>query len=115
MISHSIARYIRTSPRKIRQVINLIRGKNVADALSILAHLNKRAAGPVTKVVKSAAAGALAKSPSLSQTQLCISKIAADEGPMWKRYRAAAMGRSVKIRKRTSHIMVELDTNGTQG
>lgn len=110
MISHAIARYIRTSPRKLRQVINLIRGKSVADSMSILSNLNKRAATPVSKVVKSAAAGALRKNPSLTDTQIYISKIAADEGPMWKRYRAAAMGRGVRIRKRTAHITVELDT-----
>lgn len=112
MISRAIARYVRTSPRKLRQVINLIRGRGVTEATALLSNLNKRAAIPVSKTVRSAVANALRTSPSLSEAQLYISRIAADEGPMWKRYRAAAMGRGVKIRKRTSHITVELDVKG---
>ena len=102
--------YLRTSARKARFVIDTLRAKNVAQALVILGTLNKRAAQPVTKLVQSAVANAKQKDPALNEGRLWISKITADEGPMWKRFRAAAMGRAVKIRKRTCHITVELDT-----
>lgn len=109
MISKAKARFVRTSARKIRYVIDLIRGKDIPAAFAILANLNKRAASYVNKVLKSAVANAK-KVPNIKEENLYIAKIVADGGPMWKRYRAAAMGRATMIRKRTSHIYVELDT-----
>lgn len=107
-VTKAIARYVRISPYKVRQVINLIRGKDVTTAEAILANLNKRAAQIVNKVLKSAISNA-EHNYGMKRENLYISRIFADQGPMYKRYRAAAFGRPVMIRHRTSHITVELD------
>ena len=107
MIVNARGRFLRISPTKTRQVIDLIRGQDVTRALSILANTNKRPRYHVEKILKSAISNA--KQKGLQEDQLFISKIVADEGPMWKRYRAAAFGRATMIRKRTSHINIELD------
>lgn len=108
MITRAIAKYIRISPRKARQIIDLIRGKNVNEALAILPNINKRASSYVGDVLKSAISNAQKKS-TVDVNNLYISKIIADDGPMLKRYKAAAMGRATMIRRRMSHITVELD------
>jgi large subunit ribosomal protein L22 len=109
MVSKAIARYIRVPPKKARQIIRLIKGKNPNQALGILAHTNKRSAGYVAKVLKSAIANAGAK-PDIKQEDLYISRIIVDGGPSLKRFRPRAMGRATAILKRTSHISVELDS-----
>ena len=110
MIAKAVARHIRVSPRKVRKVIDLIRGKNVLQASDILFNINRGAKQPVEKVLKAALSNAGTKAPSAKAEDLYISKITADGGPMLKRYRAAPMGRATLIRKRTTHILVELDT-----
>jgi large subunit ribosomal protein L22 len=107
MIAQASARYMRVSPVKVRQVINLIRGKDVSTSLAILTHTNKGSTGMVTKVLDSAISNA--KQKGLSQEQLFISKIRADQGASWKRYRSAAFGRAMGILKKTTHLMIELD------
>lgn len=107
MIANAKGKFLRISPRKTRLVIDLIRGQNVKSALSILSNVNKRPRHHLEKILKSAISNALQK--GLQEDQLFISKITADEGPMWKRYRAAAFGRATMIRRRTSHINIELD------
>ncbi len=107
MVAKAIARYVRMSPRKIRYVIDHLRGKSVLEAEKILLGINKRAKYPVYKVLKSAVSNALNKNIPLEA--LYISKITADPGPIWKRWRAGTMGRAMPIRKRTAHITVELD------
>ena len=107
MIAKAQGRYIRMSPMKMRQVIDLIRGKDVAASSVILTHVNKRATRDVQKVLNSAVSNA--KQKGLNEDQLFISKIIADQGPMWKRYRAASFGRATEILKRTTHLIVELD------
>jgi large subunit ribosomal protein L22 len=107
MIVKAQGRFLRISSRKTRQVIDLIRGCDVNLALSILGNINKRPRVYIEKILKSAISNA--KQKGMQPEQLYISKIVADEGPMWKRYRAAAFGRAVRIRKRTSHIKIELD------
>lgn len=107
MIAQAKGKFLRLSPRKTRQVIDLIRGKDVTTALSILANVGNRPRHHIEKILKSAVSNAKVK--GLQQDQLFISKIVADEGPMWKRYRAAAFGRATMIRRRTSHIKIELD------
>lgn len=107
MIAQSRARYMRVSPVKVRQVINLIRGKDVSASLAILTHTDKGATKMVTKVLDSAVSNAQRK--GLSQEQLFISKIRADQGPSWKRYRSAAFGRATGILKKTTHLTIELD------
>ena len=107
MIVRAYGRYLRASPMKIKQVIDLIRGKDVRASLAILTHLNKRSSGLITKVLNSAVSSA--KQKGLNEEQLYISKITADHGPMWKRFRAAAFGRAAPILKRTTHLKIELD------
>lgn len=108
MISKAIARYIRISPRKTRQVIGLIKGKNPRKGLVILANTKKRSARCVAKVLKSAIAN-LGERPETKQEDLYISRVIVDGGPSLKRFRPRAMGRATPVLKRTSHITVELD------
>lgn len=105
MEARAIAKYVRVSPKKVRQVINLIRNKPVNEALLILRYLPKKAAKLVEKVLKSAIANA-ENNFNMDVDKLYISKICVDQGPMMKRIRPRAMGRAYLIRKRTSHITV---------
>lgn len=107
MLVKASAKFIRLSPTRLREVMNCIRGKNVTEAQGILLNISKRAKGYIQKVLKSAIANAKVK--GFNPSELCISKITADSGPIWKRFKAAAFGRAAKIRKRTSHITIELD------
>lgn len=107
MITHAKGRFLRISSMKVRQVIDLIRGKDVSSSMAILRNTNKRASKLVSKVLGSAISNA--KQKGLNEDQLFISKICADHGPMWKRHRAAAFGRATPILKRTTHLTVELD------
>ena len=95
------------SPTKLREVMNLIRGKDAIAAEGILLNIDKRAKSYIQKVLKAALANAKVK--GFNPEQLYVSKIVADVGPIWKRFKAAAFGRASKIRKRTSHITIELD------
>jgi large subunit ribosomal protein L22 len=114
MIAKAKGRHIRASSQKVRQVIDLIRGKDVPSALAILGYVEKGSRGFITKILKSAVANA--KQKGLNETQLYISKIIAIQGPSWKRFRAAAFGRATPILKRTTHMDIELDllTTGPQ-
>ncbi len=105
MDARAIARYIWISPRKARQVANLIKGKPVAEALSILRFTPKKAALPIAKVVRSAVANA-EHNFNMNPDELYIKKICVDEGPIFKRYRPRARGRADLKRRRTSHITV---------
>lgn len=97
----------RISSRKVKIVIDLIRGKNVKEALSILKYTNKAAAPIVEKLVKSAAANAT-NNHDMDETKLYISEIYANQGPTMKRIMPRAKGITNRIRKRTSHITVVL-------
>jgi large subunit ribosomal protein L22 len=99
------AKYIRISPRKVRQVTNLICQKDVNEALAILKYTPKRAAVSVAKVVKSAAANA-EHNYDLDKDKLYVASVFVNQGPTFKRYQARAMGRANIICKRTSHITV---------
>ncbi|TAN62630.1 50S ribosomal protein L22 [bacterium] len=107
MLAKASAKFIRISPTKLREVMDCVRGKTVSDAEGILFNIPKRAKDYIQKVLKSAVASAKVK--GFSAGQLYISKLTADVGPIWKRYKAAAFGRASKIRRRTSHITLELD------
>lgn len=102
------AHYTRGSTHKTRQVARLVKDRSVVEAMAILATTNKRPARILALVMKSAAANALQQHPQLTEGALRIARIVINEGPMWKRFRAVAMGRATKIRKRTSHITIEL-------
>ncbi|MGB3681151.1 MAG: 50S ribosomal protein L22 [Rubrobacteraceae bacterium] len=103
----AVAKYVRIAPRKARLVADEIRGKSYPQAVSALQFTNKRAAEIVSGVVNSAAANA-ENNNDLDPDDLFVREIRVDEGPTIKRYRARAMGRATMIRKRTSHITVEL-------
>ena len=107
MIAQAKARYLREAPMKMRQVIDLIRGKDVPSSMAILMHLNKGSTKTISKLLHSAVSNA--KQKGLAEDQLYISKIVADQGPHWKRFRAAAFGRATPILKRTTHLTIELD------
>ncbi len=108
MIAVAKGRFLRVSPRKVRSVIRLLRGMEVAKAEALLEQLPRGACRPVAKVLKSAVANAT-RDGSWSPEQLVISSVMADEGPSLKRFRAGAMGRAMMIRKKMCHLTVELD------
>jgi large subunit ribosomal protein L22 len=99
------ARYVRMTPMKCRRVVDLVRGMNVQDALDQLRFQPQAAAEPVAKVIASAAANA-ENNKQLDPATLFISSAYVDEGPTLKRFRPRAQGRAFRIRKRTSHITV---------
>lgn len=105
---HATARYIRISSRKVKVVIDLIRGKSVDEAEAILLYTPKAAAEPVLKLLRSAIANA-ENNLDLSRDNLYVAEIYANQGPTLKRYRPRARGSAFHIRKRTSHITVILD------
>ncbi|HNV24084.1 MAG TPA: 50S ribosomal protein L22 [Candidatus Omnitrophota bacterium] len=107
MIAQAQAKFIRVSPIKARQVIDLIRGKDVSSAQTILAHVNKGATKLINKVLNSAISNA--KQKGLMEEQLYISKITSDQAAVWKRYRSAPFGRATSILKKTTHLKIELD------
>ena len=107
MLVRAEAKFLRVSPTKVRQVINLIRNKDVLEAQAILANLNKRPKEFLVKILKQAIANGKVK--GFNAQQLYISKIVCDSGPMWKRFKAEAFGRTAPIVRRTSHIKIELD------
>lgn len=103
MEAKAVARYVRIAPRKVRLVVDLIRGKRVDEAIAILRHTNKAASPIVEKVLNSAIANA-EHNNQMDPKNLVISKAYVDEGPTLKRFRPRAMGRASRINKRTSHI-----------
>lgn len=107
MIAKAEAKFLRITPTKVRQVMDLIRYKDALEAQGILANLNKRPKEYLIKILKSAIANAKVK--GFNADQLYISRIICDQGATWKRFKAAAFGRASPIRKRTSHIRIELD------
>jgi large subunit ribosomal protein L22 len=114
MEARAIARHVRMSPRKVRLVVDQIRGKSVNEAYQILQFSPKAAAEPISKTLRSAVANAQYKAQDqgevLDVDDLVVAAAYVDEGPTLRRYRAAAMGRAAPIRKRTSHITVAVDT-----
>jgi large subunit ribosomal protein L22 len=107
MEARATAKYVRVSPRKARDVIDLVRGKSVPEAEAILRFTPRGAAEVVGKVVHSAAANA-EKNLRLKPETLYVSEAYVNEGPTIKRIRPRAMGRAFRINKRTSHITVGL-------
>ncbi|MGO9925402.1 MAG: 50S ribosomal protein L22 [Mycobacterium sp.] len=103
------ARFVRVSPTKARRVIDLVRGKSVTDALDILRWAPQAASEPVAKVIASAAANAQ-NNNGLDPATLVVATVYADDGPTAKRIRPRAQGRAFRIRRRTSHITVVLES-----
>ncbi|MBB5154755.1 50S ribosomal protein L22 [Saccharopolyspora phatthalungensis] len=103
------ARFVRVSPMKARRVVELIKGRSASDALAVLQFAPQTASGPVSKVLASAIANA-ENNLSLDPETLWVHHAYVDEGPTLKRFRPRAQGRAYRIRKRTSHITVEVES-----
>ncbi|WZX99916.1 50S ribosomal protein L22 [Bacillus sp. FSL W7-1360] len=99
----AVAKQVRIAPRKVRLVIDLIRGKQVGEAIAILKHTPKAASPVVEKLLNSAVANA-EHNYEMEPNSLYISEVFVDEGPTLKRFRPRAQGRASRINKRTSHI-----------
>ena len=107
--ARAVARYVHMSPTKVRRVVELIKDRSVQEALDILRFSPQAAAQPLFKVVASAAANA-ENNLDLDRDTLVVAAAYADEGPTLKRIRPRAQGRAYRIRKRTSHITVEVES-----
>lgn len=107
-------RHIRITPQKARRVVNLIRGKNVNEALAILKFAPQAASEPIYKLVASAVANARVKADNnnlrFNEDELVVARAFVDEGATLKRFRPRAQGRAFRINKRTSHITVILQS-----
>ena len=109
LTARATAKHVRVTPMKARRVIDLIRGRSVEDALAILKFAPQSASEPVAKVVASAAANA-ENNLGLDPSTLVVSKAYADEGTTLKRFQPRAQGRAFRIRKRSSHITIEVES-----
>lgn len=111
------ARFVKVPPRKARAVADLVRGKSVNQALSILLTVPKNASKIIGRTLDSAVANAVAKAEGkqLDIDDLKIDRITVDEGPTVMRWRPRARGRATRIRHRTSHIVVRVDDGAEPG
>src|SRR5215468_5902580 len=107
--ARAIARHVRISPMKARRVVNLVRGLPAKDALTVLKFAPQAASEQVYKVLASAIANA-ENNERLDPDSLLVSEAFVDEGPTLKRFRARAQGRAYRIRKRTSHITIVVES-----
>ena len=107
MEAKATAKYVRMSPIKLKPVTDLVRGKDLNEALTILKFTSGKGAELVEKVVQSAAANA-ENNHDMNPDELYVAEIYANQGPTMKRFRAGAQGRASMILKRTSHIAVTL-------
>ncbi|HUW30622.1 MAG TPA: 50S ribosomal protein L22 [Planctomycetota bacterium] len=115
MIATAQHRFARISARKARLVIDLIRGLPVSKALNVLTLTDKRASGMISKVLRSALANARQQDAHADEDAVRVAEARVDGGPMFKRIRARAMGRAVRIRRRTSHITIVLSDEKKRG
>ncbi len=118
MSGHAIQRLVRQSPRKMRLVIDLIRGKDVNEAYAILKFNKKLAARQIAKTLKSAVANAeqkaLKENERFDPDALVVSKAIVNGGQPLKRFTAAAQGRATPIKKRTSHVEIHVETRESE-
>ena len=105
MEAKAVAKYVRIAPRKVRVVMNLIRGKNVADAFAILKFTPKAGADVIEKVLKSAVANA-ENNFDMNVDKLYVASAYVDQGPTLKRIHPRSRGQAFSILKRTSHVTV---------
>jgi large subunit ribosomal protein L22 len=112
MISRARLRYLGSSAQKTRLVVDLIRGKQVEEALATLRLTRKTVAKDVLKTVASAVANARVRKEDVDVDRLYISRATVDGGPSMKRIRPAPMGRAFRILRRSCHITIELDERG---
>ena len=111
MQTEAKSKYIRMSPRKIKRVLDLVRGKRVDQALDMLHFTPKVAAVPIEKTIRSAVAnlGNIEEGQRMDLSQIFIVDAFVNQGPTLKRFRPMSMGRAGKIRKRTSHLTIVLE------
>ena len=102
------ARYVRTSPQKVRLVVDLIRGQKAGEAINILRTTNKRIAPSVEKVLRSAIANAENRNNDVDVDKLFVTEAYVNDGPRMKRVRPAPMGRAYRYQRRMSHIVVKV-------
>ncbi|HEY5854425.1 MAG TPA: 50S ribosomal protein L22 [Aldersonia sp.] len=107
--ARATAKHVRVTPMKARRMVDLVRGRAVEDAMSILKFAPQAASEPVAKVVASAAANA-ENNLGLDPATLVIARAYVDEGATMKRFQPRAQGRAFRIRKRTSHITIEVES-----
>jgi large subunit ribosomal protein L22 len=106
MEARAEARYVRVSPQKARLVVDLIRGRNAGEAITILRGTNKRIAPRVEKVLRSAIANAEHGSAEVDVDKLVVAEAYVNEGPRVKRLRPAPMGRAYRYQRRMAHIAI---------
>ena len=109
-------RYIKQSAKKVRFVLNTIKGSTVGNALNKLDNLNKKAAVSISKAIRSGMANlsAMEGNDSVNQNEFYVSDAYVDQGPSMKRFRPAAMGRATPILKRSSHLTLKLKKIGSK-
>jgi large subunit ribosomal protein L22 len=110
MEAQATLKFIRVSPQKARLVVDLIRGKNVGEALGILRFTKKRITHDIEKVLRSAISNAEQKAENVDVDELIVSKAYVNEGPRQKRIRPAPMGRAYRYQRRMSHVTVVVAT-----
>ncbi len=108
METRAKTKYLRVSPRKVRLVVDQIRGKEVEAALNILKFTPKRSAAIVSKVLRTAIANA-ESTQSVDVDRLYVKQVTVDGAGMWKRFMPRAQGRATRIRKRLSHVTIVID------
>jgi len=101
--------FARISPRKAGLLMDLIRGRNVDDAINVLRFNKQRASGMIEKVVRSAVANAIEQDVAPQRNALYVSKAWADPGPVIKRFQPKDRGKAYSIKRRTSHLVVTID------
>lgn len=109
----SVGKYIPVSPRKCRRLLDMIRGRDTGEALLQLQFSPTRSAKVIYKVLKSAVANA-ENNHDMSVDELFVNHAFVDEGPVLKRFRAGARGRAMRIKKRTSHVTIEVEEKGVE-
>jgi len=114
MEARATAKYIRVSPQKARLVVDLIRGKNAGEAISILRFTKKRVCGHIEKVLRSAIANAEQKSDNVDVDRLVVSQAYVNEASRMKRTRPAPMRRAYRYQRRLSHITVAVSEGGVK-
>jgi large subunit ribosomal protein L22 len=113
MEARATIKYVRTSPRKMRRTVDLIRGQHVTEARRILRLSTLGASRDLEKLLNSAVANAEQR-PGVIEENLLVSKAWVDEGPTLRRFRPRAYGRATRVRKRTSHVTVVVETMGDE-
>ena len=112
MEARAVRKYIRSSPRKMRRVVNVLRGRNVAEAMDTLHFMPHAVTRPIELTIRSAVHNLMDqyRDERFDENDLVIREIRVDEGPMFKRFRPAARGRAHPYRKRLSHLTVVIGT-----